>query len=88
MKMKVTLVQMDIAWCDVASNRQRAEQQMLASAGSDLYVLPEMWNTGFALKPQEIAEAPDGETLRWMQQMSRRLDAAVAVSMAVCEGDN
>ena len=88
MKMKVTLVQMDIAWCDVASNRQRAEQQMLASAGSDLYVLPEMWNTGFALKPQEIAEAPDGETLRWMQQMARRLDAAVAGSMAVCEGNN
>lgn len=86
--MKVTLIQPDIAWCDATANRQRLREALLAVCGSDLYVLPEMWNTGFALKPQKIAEPTDGESLRWMQQMARQLDAAVAGSMAVREGEN
>lgn len=57
---------------------------MLSAEKSDLYVLPEMWNTGVTIEPQDIAEDPeDGETLRWMKRMAVLLDAAVAGSIAV-----
>ena len=56
---------------------------MLAAERSDLYVLPEMWNTGVTIEPEGVAEDEGGETLQWMRQMSNRLDAAVAGSIAV-----
>lgn len=82
--MKVTLIQMDIAWEAAATNRETAERAMLSAEKSDLYVLPEMWNTGVTIEPQNIAEeAESGETLLWMQRMAEQLDAAVVGSIAV-----
>lgn len=75
---------MDIAWGDGAANRLKAEELLLAAPKSDVYVLPEMFSTGFAVEPEGIAEA-DNESLLWMQQMAKQLDAAIAGSVAVCE---
>ena len=44
--MKVTLIQMDVAWGEPGTNRETAERAILSAEKSDLYVLPEMWNTG------------------------------------------
>lgn len=81
--MKVTLIQMDIVWEDAAANRQTAEHLILSAEKSDIYVLPEMWNTGVTAEPQSVAEDEDGETLLWMKRMSRELDAAVVGGVAV-----
>ena len=81
--MKVTLIQMDIVWETACKNRETAERLMLAAEKSDLYVLPEMWNTGVTIESEGVAENENGETLQWMQQMANRLDAAVAGSIAV-----
>ena len=96
---------MDVAWAgdeklreNVRKNHEAAEKAMLAAEKSDLYVLPEMWNTGFVTKPEDLfpeqgptsvstASAGEtgvgGETLAWMQRMADKLDAAVAGSVAV-----
>ncbi len=79
--MTVALVQMDIAWGDTRANIRTAERLMLSAARSDLYVLPEMWNTGVNPDPRSLPHAPC--PLQWMQQMADRLNAAVAGSMAV-----
>ena len=81
--MKVTLIQMDVAWESPRMNHETAERAMLAVERSDLYVLPEMWNTGVTVEPEGVAESEEGETLQWMKQMAKRLDAAVAGSVAV-----
>lgn len=81
--MKVTLIQMDIVWGDAAANCRTAERLMLSAERSDIYVLPEMWNTGVTAEPQGVAEDSRGETLLWMQGMADRLDAAVVGSVAV-----
>ena len=82
-EMKVTLIQMNIVWETASKNRETAEQLMLSAEKSDLYVLPEMWNTGVTIEPEGVAENENGETLQWMQQMANKLDAAVAGSIAV-----
>lgn len=52
--------------------------------GSDLYVLPEMWSTGFATEPHHIAHEEDTNTaLAWMQDAARRYHCAISGSMAV-----
>ena len=81
--MKVALIQMDIAWESPGKNREEAERLMLAAEKSDIYVLPEMWNTGVTTQPQGVAEDEEGETLQWMKRMAERLDAAVVGSIAV-----
>ena len=79
--MKITLLQQDIVWADPAANQKQTEQAILETPGSDLYVLPEMWSTGFATQPEGIAER-DGRSLAWMQGMADRMDAALAGSIA------
>jgi len=83
--MKLTLLQTDIVWANPAANRKAAEEMILAAEKSDIYVLPEMFSTGFATQPEGIAEPADNDTLAWMKQMADRLDAAVCGSVAVCE---
>lgn len=83
--MIVTLIQSDIKWADSVANQKAAESVLFSShkkTPADLYVLPEMFSTGFATKPEGIAES-DGSTLSWMAQMARQLDAAIAGSVAV-----
>jgi len=82
-RMKVTLIQMNVAWESPRTNHETAERAMLAAERSDLYVLPEMWNTGVTVEPEGVAESEEGETLQWMKQMAKCLDAAVAGSVAV-----
>lgn len=79
--MKVTILQRNIIWARPKENQQRAEKAMIAEQGSDIYVLPEMWSTGFATHPEGIAEA-DGSSLQWMQKMAAQLNAAVCGSIA------
>lgn len=81
--MKVALVQMDIVWENSKANREVAERLMLAAEKCDIYVLPEMWNTGVTTEPMGVAEPENGETLQWMQRMADKLDAAVVGSIAV-----
>ena len=86
--MKVTLVQTDIKWSDPSANYHEAEQLMEQAERSDLYVLPEMWTTGFIMEPEGTAEESDNaigtvETFRWMRLMAKKYDAAIAGSVAV-----
>ena len=82
--MKVTILQHNIVWARPEENRQRLEQQIDRQPGADLYVLAEMWPTGFATEPEDIAER-DETSLRWMQQTAQRHNAALAGSIAVEE---
>ena len=59
---------------------------MLARCGeADLFVLPEMFSTGFCTRPEGIAEPVGSDTLLWMKQKAAELNAALAGSIAVEE---
>ena len=82
--MKVTLLQTNIEWAQPLVNIRRAEQLMQQQPGSDLYVLPEMWATGFATTPFEVAEdEKSSESLRWMRQTAADSHCAISGSLAV-----
>lgn len=82
--MKTTLIQLNIEWGNPEENIRRVERLMAEAPDSDLYVLPEMWSTGFATEPQGIAE--DEETslsLKWMHNTAKRLNCAISGSLAI-----
>ena len=82
--MKVTLIQLDIEWGSPAENIKRAERLMAQEPDSDLYVLPEMWSTGFATEPSGIAEdEATSISLKWMKNTAREHQCAISGSLAV-----
>ena len=87
--LRIALLQMDVQWQQPQTNRLHAEQVLGTAPQADLYLLPEMFTTGFAVQPQGVAEPfrnHGSDTLEWMQAMAGRLHAAVAGSVAVEEG--
>ena len=81
--MKISIIQQDIAWADVEENIRRADETVDAAPRADLYVLPEMFSTGFCTDPEGVAETPGGPALQWMKKKSAQLNAAMAGSVAV-----
>lgn len=89
--MKITVLQNHIVWSDIDANILEAESMLKENIGSDLYVLPEMWSTGFAIDPSEVAggtEPKDNAALRWMVDASNRYQCAIAGSLTVKEDDS
>lgn len=83
--MKISIIQQDIAWADVTENIRRADAAVDSRPGADLYVLPEMFSTGFCTDPVGIAEGPGLRSLEWMKAKAAKTDAAIAGSVAVNE---
>jgi predicted amidohydrolase len=82
--LKVTLLQTDIRWAQPEENIRCAEQLLSNAEESDLYVLPEMWSTGFATKPHGIAADEDANSaFVWMKETAARRQCAIAGSLAV-----
>lgn len=80
--MKISLIQMNLAWCDTQENLRHAEELITSHRGSDIYVLPEMFTTGFCMDPQQTAEPMEGPTLQWMRRMAADTHAAIVGSVA------
>ena len=86
MKQRVAILQRDIVWRDIKANQQAIER-MLDGVAADVVVLSEMFQTGFVVDPEGVADR--GDTLEWMQRLSRRLGAAVVGSVAASvDGNN
>ena len=82
--MKTTLIQLDIEWGNPLENIRRVEHLMEEAPESDLYVLPEMWSTGFATEPLNIAENEEHSvSLQWMRSTAKRLNCAISGSLAI-----
>lgn len=81
--MKTVILQTDIVTDDAAANMAAATRLMDASPGADLYVLPEMWATGFCVSLTDATAAAAREARRWMAAEACRRHCAVAGSLAV-----
>jgi omega-amidase len=83
---RVSIVQQPLAWADPQANRVQFAAVLAPLAGNtDLVVLPEMFTTGFTMKPEQHAEPADGPTREWLLRQARALDAAVGGSVAVLD---
>jgi predicted amidohydrolase len=86
--MDIVLIQFNIAWGNPEANVQRVEELMAAHRGADLYVLPEMWATGFATQPEGLAEEEGRSVaLQWMKRTALRENCAICGSLAVRTAD-
>jgi omega-amidase len=84
--MKVTLIQTSLHWEDREKNLAHFDSLIHSiKEESDLIVLPEMFTTGFSMNPEKVAEATNGETLKWLKTKAKEKNAVVTGSVAVEE---
>jgi omega-amidase len=77
-------IQAGLAWEDPEANRRNLGPRVLeaAAAGARLIVLPEMWPTGFSMRPEAVAEPEGGASERFLAETARACGAAVGGSIA------
>lgn len=91
--MHIHLLQTDIRWHDTDGNIAAAERLIETAAATPedgaptLFVLPEMWASGFDTTPRPTLEMAEAHrtALSWMQRTAQAHRAFVAGSIAACD---
>jgi len=69
--LSVSLIQSSLFWEDKKRNLAMLEEKIMAiPENTNLVILPEMFSTGFSMKPSILAETMDGETIAWMKRIA------------------
>ncbi|MCJ8155200.1 nitrilase family protein [Chryseobacterium sp. SSA4.19] len=84
--MKITGLNLDIIWKDKPGNFQQIEKE-LQNQEADIFLLPEMFSTGFCMDASEIADR-NQESLEFLKKMSAEKNAAFCGSAPVEEEGN
>lgn len=67
----ITIIQSNIFWEDKEANLKMFQQKIESiKEKTEIVILPEMFNTGFSMKPELFAEKMDGETVQWMKKIA------------------
>lgn len=86
--MKIALFQTNLVWENPHSNRTFIKEYLMSEDENiDLFILPEMFTTGFTMKPENVAESMGGETISWMKTVALKKDCAVCGSLVIQENN-
>ncbi|MBT6438768.1 MAG: amidohydrolase [Flavobacteriales bacterium] len=84
--LKVSIIQTSLFWEQKEENLTMFSQKINAiTEETDLIILPEMFTTGFSMKPSQFAEKTDSETLRRMRSWASDKNCAITGSIIVKE---
>jgi predicted amidohydrolase len=84
--MNITLIQSDIIWENKFKNLEKLGQLISAArADTEIIILPEMFNTGFSMNPDDLSEKPHSITFEWMQSMAEEKYSAICGSYIINE---
>lgn len=72
-RMKIALIQLNIAWESKEINYKKAESfaKRAVEEKCDIVVFPEMFNTGFSMNVSAIAEDENGETNSFLSEIAK-----------------
>jgi omega-amidase len=80
----LTIVQSQLSWENPDANLKHFDGLLSSQKDkSRLIVLPEMFTTGFTMKPGKNAEKHGGKGLQWMKQKAAELNCCITGSICV-----
>jgi len=83
-KIKITLIQSHLFWEDTKKNLLNFESKILnINQKTDLIILPEMFNTGYSMNIEKLAEGMHGTSINWMKKIAHKLDCTLAGSILI-----
>ena len=88
-ELKVALIQSNLVWENPEQNRINFTNKISAILEPiDLIILPEMFTSGFTMRPNLVAETMTGDTVSWMQKLATIKKTAITGSVVIKENDN
>ncbi|MEO6136727.1 MAG: amidohydrolase [Ginsengibacter sp.] len=85
----VTLIQSPLFWEDKKANLEMFQQKIEnIKERTEIIILPEMFNTGFSMNAETLAETMDGETIQWMKQIAAKQKVILTGSLIIKENNN
>lgn len=82
----VTVIQSPTYWESVSANLGMFEEKIWEiEEETDVIILPEMFNTGFSMKPEKLSEPMNFTTFKWMKQMAKQTNAVITGSLIIKE---
>ena len=82
-----TLIQTALHWEDKEANLRMLEKKINEIERTQVVVLPEMFSTGFSMKPEVMAEKMDGHTVQWMKTTAAQKKVILTGSVIIEEED-
>jgi predicted amidohydrolase len=84
--MKITGLNLDIVWKSKTENFKKIEQEF-ENVDSDIFLLPEMFSTGFCMDAAEVSDKNE-EALAFLKKISKEKNAAFCGSASVAVEGN
>ena len=85
----ITTIQSNLIWEEKSANLRLLEQKITGmEEKTEIVILPEMFSTGFSMRPELLAETMDGETVEWMKRVSRENSIVLTGSIMIMEDGN
>ncbi len=82
----ITTIQTNLHWENKKANLLLLEDRLRnLEQKTEIVVLPEMFSTGFSMRPQDLAEKMDGETVMWMKEMAAEYRIVLTGSIIIEE---
>ena len=86
--MKVAIIQSELIWENPKANRNQFEEKINSITETvDLIILPEMFSTGFTMRPEHVAETMQGKTVVWLQSLAKEKNVAITGSLVIVEDE-
>ncbi|RYY92120.1 MAG: nitrilase family protein, partial [Chitinophagaceae bacterium] len=83
-----TLIQTALHWEDRDANLRMLEEKIRGrKEPTQVVVLPEMFSTGFSMRPEALAEGANGAAVHWMQRVAHEERIILCGSLMLREGD-
>src|SRR6188474_3735634 len=85
----ITGIQTQLHWEDAAANRRIFEEKINSITDkTEIIIIPETFSTGFSMKPKELAETMEGETIKWMKKIAAEKKVILTGSVIIKEREN
>ena len=85
----ITGIQTQLHWENPTLNRQMFEEKINGILKkTEIIMLPETFSTGFSMKPKELAETMNGETIKWMKRVAAEKKVILTGSVIIKEKEN
>lgn len=84
----ITGIQTNLFWEDKSANLKLLEEKILGiKEKTEIIVLPEMFSTGFSMRPVQLAETMEGESVQWMKRLAATKKVILTGSLIIADKD-
>lgn len=80
-QLRISMIQLDIVWENKKANLEKVHKHIASHAlHTDVFVLPEMFSTGFSMNSHNLAETNEDETVNKLKEWAKTYGVAICGS--------